>query len=343
MSISGPVAQHVPVERLDAGDRPQKLHLAVALGSGDAEDLAPVHREVDRSEPVALQPGDLEADLGSARGPSRDRGTPARAAGRSSARRASPRTSRPRRTCPGSTPSRSTVIRSAIPSTSGSRWLTYMTPTPARLRSNTSAWSCSIPSGPSAVVGSSRSSTFGCASKCLHDLEQLPLGEREAPGGHVRRHRQSELLELRAPPRSPCRRRQAAGSAAPPGRGSRPRTSGEPASRSGTPCPGRGGSPRPRTPSVAGARRSRSSPRRARGTRSPSRATSTSRDPFSPTSAWISPARQSTLTSRTARTAPKALGDGAQREHDGDRGPGSRRHQLGISFGSSGTCAASSS
>src|SRR5262245_49453877 len=30
-------------------------------------------------------------------------------------------------------------------------------------------------------------------------------------------------------------------------------------------------------------------------------------DPFSPTRAWISPARQSTLTSRTAWTAPNAL------------------------------------
>ena len=39
------------VRGLDAGQGTQELHLAVALGSGDADDLAAAHGEVDRTEP----------------------------------------------------------------------------------------------------------------------------------------------------------------------------------------------------------------------------------------------------------------------------------------------------
>ena len=138
MSSSLPLQRTVPVELLDAGEGPEELHLAVALGPGDAEDLALVYLEVDRPEPIALEPGDVEADLarpaiGVAVGERLPSGRPIISA--TSASSDIPAASN----VPWLTPSRSTVIRSAIPSTSGSRWLTYMTPTPVLLRSNTSA------------------------------------------------------------------------------------------------------------------------------------------------------------------------------------------------------------
>ena len=46
---------------LDAGERPQELHLTVALGAGDPEDLALRDVEVDRPESLALQPGQRRA------------------------------------------------------------------------------------------------------------------------------------------------------------------------------------------------------------------------------------------------------------------------------------------
>src|SRR3990170_4971806 len=45
-------------------------------------------------------------------------------------------------------------------------------------------------------------------------------------------------------------------------------------------------------------------------------------DPFSPTSAWISPARQSTLTSRSACTGPNALDTPRSVSTAGLAGPG---------------------
>src|SRR6476660_3208941 len=45
-------------------------------------------------------------------------------------------------------------------------------------------------------------------------------------------------------------------------------------------------------------------------------------DPFSPTSAWISPARQSTLTSRSALTAPNAFETSRSESTKGLSGPG---------------------
>src|SRR5438309_2450050 len=45
-------------------------------------------------------------------------------------------------------------------------------------------------------------------------------------------------------------------------------------------------------------------------------------DPFSPTSAWISPARQSTLTSRSACTAPNAFDTPRRVSTRGLAGPG---------------------
>src|SRR3954454_3535014 len=45
-------------------------------------------------------------------------------------------------------------------------------------------------------------------------------------------------------------------------------------------------------------------------------------DPFSPTSAWISPARQSTLTSRSAWTAPNAFDTPRRVSTRGLAGPG---------------------
>ena len=44
----------------------QELHLAVALGAGDTEDLALLDLEVDGAEAVASKPRDLEEDLGHA-------------------------------------------------------------------------------------------------------------------------------------------------------------------------------------------------------------------------------------------------------------------------------------
>ena len=110
----------------------------------------------------------------------------------------------------------------------------------------------------------------------LHDLEQLPLGERQAARRQRRPGPQPELLELARRPGLHVAEGGALARWAPRDTGSRPRTSRGPASRSGTPCPGRGVWPPPRRPSRAGARRSRPCPRRARGTRWRSRATSTS-------------------------------------------------------------------
>src|SRR5256885_10107842 len=45
-------------------------------------------------------------------------------------------------------------------------------------------------------------------------------------------------------------------------------------------------------------------------------------DPFSPTSAWISPARQSKLTSRSACTAPNAFDTPRRDSTTGSSGPG---------------------
>src|SRR5438067_11803925 len=45
-------------------------------------------------------------------------------------------------------------------------------------------------------------------------------------------------------------------------------------------------------------------------------------DPFSPTRAWISPARQSTLTSRSACTAPNAFDSPRTARTSGLTGPG---------------------
>ncbi len=45
-------------------------------------------------------------------------------------------------------------------------------------------------------------------------------------------------------------------------------------------------------------------------------------DPFSPTSAWISPARQSTLTSRSALTTPNAFETSRSESTLGVAGPG---------------------
>ena len=66
------------------------------------EDLAPVQREVERAEPVAVEPVDARAAPRFAATFSLERGTRAGAAARSSARRGAPPTSRRRRASPGS-------------------------------------------------------------------------------------------------------------------------------------------------------------------------------------------------------------------------------------------------
>ena len=72
MSSSSPSHEAVPVAALDAGERAQELHLAVALGARDAEDLALLDLEVDRAEAVAPEARDLEEHLGRrVRSPSR--------------------------------------------------------------------------------------------------------------------------------------------------------------------------------------------------------------------------------------------------------------------------------
>ena len=48
---------------LDAGQRTEELHLPVALGARDPEDLALRDLEVDRPEPLALQARDGEEHL----------------------------------------------------------------------------------------------------------------------------------------------------------------------------------------------------------------------------------------------------------------------------------------
>ena len=74
-------------------------------------------------------------------------------------------------------------MRSAIPSTSGSRWLTYAMPTPARLCSKTSACSLSTSSGPSAVVGSSSRSAFGRASRAFTTSSNCRSASESDPAG----------------------------------------------------------------------------------------------------------------------------------------------------------------
>src|SRR6185503_855529 len=57
-------ADRAPGRVLGAGERPEELHLTVALRARDADDLALRDVQVDRPEPVAGQAGDGEDDLG---------------------------------------------------------------------------------------------------------------------------------------------------------------------------------------------------------------------------------------------------------------------------------------
>ena len=66
MLSSSPSQDALPGRALDTGERAQELHLAVALGARDTEDLALLDLEVDRAEAVASKPRDLEEHLGRA-------------------------------------------------------------------------------------------------------------------------------------------------------------------------------------------------------------------------------------------------------------------------------------
>ena len=124
VSSSLAVAGGAAGRALDAGERAEELHLPVALGAGDPEDLALRDLEVDRAEPLAAQARDGEQHL-AVGAPAPCRSGKASWSGRPiiSATRLSsdmPAASN----VPWQTPSRRTVTRSAMPSTSGSRWLT---------------------------------------------------------------------------------------------------------------------------------------------------------------------------------------------------------------------------
>ncbi len=111
---------------------------------------------------------------------------------------------------PWPTPSRRTVIRSAMSSTSGSRWLTYAMPTPVRLCSNTSWWSRSTSAGPERRRRLVEQQHARPAEQRLDDLEQLPLGERERRRRRVRGQVELERRELlRGPALHPAERRPA--------------------------------------------------------------------------------------------------------------------------------------
>ena len=97
---------------------------------------------------------------------------------------------------PWLTPSRRTVIRSAIPSTSGSRWLTYMMPTPRLLRPNTSAWSWSIFLRTERGRGLVQQEHLRLGEEGLDHLDQLSLRQRETSSKHAGRDVQLELVEL---------------------------------------------------------------------------------------------------------------------------------------------------
>ena len=109
---------------LRARERPQELHLSVALRARDSDDLAARHLEVDRPEPVAPQSRDREQYLAlrlalvALGGNASWSGRPIMSATRLSSdiEAAS--------NVPWHTPSRRTLIRSAMPRTSGRRWLT---------------------------------------------------------------------------------------------------------------------------------------------------------------------------------------------------------------------------
>ena len=171
-------------------------------------------------------------------------------------------------------------------------------------------------------MGSSRSSTFGSARRALTTSTSCRSASERLPAGTAAGTLQLELLELPRRPGLHVAVGGPAGSGAPRGRGSRPRTSRGPASRSGRPCPGRGASPRPRRPSASG--RPPISTEPSSGARNPLAIPSSVDfpDPFSPTSAWISPARQSTLTSRTACTGAEALETPRSESTTGVAGPG---------------------
>ena len=87
------------VRRFDARQRAQQLDLPVALGAGDADDLAAPELEVDRPEPAAAQLAMTCSSI-SPRGARRSSGRRSRAGARSSSPRPRLRTSWRRRRCP---------------------------------------------------------------------------------------------------------------------------------------------------------------------------------------------------------------------------------------------------
>ena len=208
---------------------------------------------------------------------------------------------------PWPTPSRSTVIRSAMSSTSGSRWLTYAMPTPLRLCSNTSWWSRSTSAGPSAVVGSSSSSTRGRASSALTTSSSCRSASESAAAGASGGQVELERRELLRRPALHRAERRLAARRPPRETDSARRSVRARASTSGRRCRDRAAVPRRKTRGEAGGRRSRPFPRPERTKPLAIPSSVDFPEPFSPTSAWISPARQSKSTSRSACTAPNAF------------------------------------
>ena len=172
----------MPVARAGAEQRLEKLALAVPLQAADAEHLALAQVEADaRRAAAAGEVPDLQRDRGSVAVGDPLGIEPVEVAGRSSAATISSSVTA-RASCAATVaPLRKMVSRSATPRTSAMRCEMKMTSRPSAASSRVSPSSHSASRAGSAEVASSRIRTRGVLGEALGDLDDLPLGERQAP------------------------------------------------------------------------------------------------------------------------------------------------------------------
>ena len=261
---------------LRTGERPEELHLPVALRARDSDDLAARHLEVDRPEPVAPQSRDREQHLAlrltlvsrrkrklertpdheSDEALLRHRGGLERSLAHAVAENADPI---------GDAEDLGQPVADVDDPDAGAAPLV-----------NERVESVDVlgPEGRRRLVEEQH---LRLGEQRLDDLEELSLRERERPRGRGRRDVEVELGQPIGRPARPCVRTSVGGRTAPRGRGSRPPTGARRASTSDRRCRDRAcGSRRER---LAGARSRppRRCPRRERGSRWLSRAVSISR------------------------------------------------------------------
>ena len=261
---------------LDARERAQELHLAVALGARDPEDLPLPHDEVDRAEALAAQARHREHDLGllGQRAPLRE-GDLQRAPdheGDESLLRDRRGLERPladavaeHRDAVGDREHLGQPVAHVHDADALARLLEHeRVEVLDRLRAER---------GRRLV----EEQHLRPRQQRLRDLEELPLGERERARGGRDGDVEPERRAASPPPSSACARTPAARRPARRGRRSRPPTGRARASSPGRRCRARAAGPRRGSGAGGGFPRSPPFPRPARGSRSRSRAMSISR------------------------------------------------------------------